>query len=138
VFKIDQIAVLFYHQIVYNYSFTKLQSLFDWGLLLFSYIWHGIPFFWCSILQTLLVTKSWFCLFLLSTSLMVDHMLETSSLCRYDFRHLFLSVWEMKQDIFLIFMTYYEYAGVYGSSRGSFLFQGSHEDGRRSISQFEG
>lgn len=45
---------------------------------------------------------------------------------------------EIKQDEFHIFVKCYVYAGVYGSSCGSFLVQGSHEDGCRSISQFEG
>lgn len=37
----------------------------------------------CSILQTLLATRNWCCLFLLSMSLMADHMQETSSQCRH-------------------------------------------------------
>ena len=45
---------------------------------------------------------------------------------------------EIKQDEFHIFVKCYVYAGVYGSSCGSFLVQGSHEDGCRSVSQFEG
>ena len=60
-----------------------------WGpnvVILCVVIWHWYwpcLFIWCSILQILLVTRSWCCQFPLSMSLTVDHMLETSLPCRY-------------------------------------------------------
>jgi hypothetical protein len=101
-----------------------------------AYHCHVVCLVNCSTLPTLLVTRSWFCLCLRSMSSMVDHMLETSLLCRYVPK--LKSTYNFYRVISMAWNLCFTSTGIHDPSYWCFILQGGHEDGCWSVSQLEG